>query len=64
MSCPVDEICKHPIPEPGPLSDIFFDPSVRAMVVALFVNKPAGGHVESVLTLDIHRFFLAMGLLV
>jgi hypothetical protein len=44
------------IPEPGPLGDIFFDASVRAMVVALFVNKPAVGRVESVLTLDIHRF--------
>ena len=46
-------------PEPGPFGDTFFDASVLAMVVALRVNSPAGGCVESVVTLDTHRFVLA-----
>ncbi len=50
------------IPEPGPLGDIFFDASVRTMVAALLVNSPSGGCVESVLTLDTHRFFLPVGI--
>jgi hypothetical protein len=44
------------MPEPGPFGETFFDDSTRAMVGALLVNSPAGGCVESVLTLETHRF--------
>jgi hypothetical protein len=30
------------MPEPGPLGDTLFDASVFAIVLALFVNRPAG----------------------
>lgn len=50
-------------PDPGPFGETFFEASVRAMVAALFVNSPFGGWVESVLTFDTHRFFLAAGIL-
>ena len=43
-------------PELGPFGDTLFDASVFAMVEAFFVNSPAGGCVESVLTLAIHSF--------
>jgi hypothetical protein len=38
------------IPEPGPLGDTLWEASTRAIVSALFVNKPGGGKVDSVLT--------------
>src|SRR5437764_6742840 len=31
------------MPEPGPLGETFFEASTFAMVLALFVNRPAGG---------------------
>jgi hypothetical protein len=42
-------------PEAGPLGETFFDARFFAIVVALLVNSPAGGCVESVLTLATHR---------
>jgi hypothetical protein len=45
------------MPDPGPFGETFFEASVLAMVAALFVNKPAGGCVESVLTFRIHFLF-------
>jgi hypothetical protein len=38
------------MPEAGPLGETFFEASVRAMVAASWVKRPAGGCVESVLT--------------
>src|SRR5215831_13438040 len=46
------------MPDAGPFGETFFDASVRAMVVALLLNKPGGGRVESVLTLEIHLALL------
>jgi len=43
------------IPEPGPFGDTLRDAKARAIVLAAFVNKPACGCVESVLTFAIHR---------
>jgi len=43
-------------PEAGPFGETFLDARVRAIVAALFVKSPPGGCVESVLTLDTHRF--------
>jgi hypothetical protein len=50
------------IPELGPFGDTDLEAKVRAMVAALFVNRPGGGYVETVLTPAIHFFvlFLAM----
>jgi hypothetical protein len=48
------------IPEAGPFGETVFDDSVLAIVAALFVNKPAGGWVESVVTPATHRFFRAV----
>ena len=45
-------------PEPGPFGDTVFEARDRAMVAAAFVNRPAGGCVESVVTLAIHLLFL------
>ena len=45
------------IPDPGPLGETFFEASVRAIVAASWVNNPAGGCVDSVLTLATHFFF-------
>jgi hypothetical protein len=42
-------------PEVGPLGDTLRDRRVRAIAVASFVNKPAGGCVESVFTFDTQR---------
>jgi hypothetical protein len=47
------------MPELGPFGETRRDPSVRAMVAAFLVNKPAGGWVESVFTFATHLFFLA-----
>lgn len=44
------------MPEPGPLGDTLFDASIFAIVLALFVNRPSGGCVESVLTRATHLF--------
>jgi hypothetical protein len=49
------------MPEPGPFGDTFFDASVRAMVAAFFLNNPAGGCVESVLTVPTHLLCLFGG---
>jgi hypothetical protein len=38
------------IPEAGPLGETLFEASTRAIVPALFVNRPCGGCVESVVT--------------
>ena len=46
------------IPELGPFGETRFEASVRAMVFASFVNSPAGGWVESVLTLATQRLGL------
>jgi hypothetical protein len=45
------------MPEVGPFGETFLEAKVFAMVAALFVNNPAGGRVESVLTLAAHFFF-------
>jgi hypothetical protein len=42
------------MPEPGPFGETFFEASVRAMLAASLLNKPAGGWVESVLTPALH----------
>jgi hypothetical protein len=48
------------MPEPGPFGETLFEAKLRAMVAAALVNSPAGGWVESVVTLATHRFcFLA-----
>ena len=46
------------IPEDGPLGEILLEARARAIAGAFFVKSPAGGCVESVLTLDTQRFFL------
>jgi hypothetical protein len=51
------------MPDAGPLGDTFFDAKLRAIAVALRVNKPAGGNVDKVFTPAIHRFFLLLFLL-
>lgn len=43
------------IPDSGPFGETFRDASVLAMVAASFVNRPAGGCVESVLTVATQR---------
>jgi hypothetical protein len=35
-------------PDCGPFGETFFDANTRAIVVASFLNNPAGGWVESV----------------
>jgi hypothetical protein len=50
------------MPEPGPLGDTFFEANVRAIVLALFVNNPSGGCVESVFTLATHFFVAFRGI--
>ena len=50
------------MPEPGPLGETFFEARVRAMVGALRVNNPAGGWVESVVTLATHFFLVRLAL--
>jgi hypothetical protein len=45
------------MPEPGPLGETFFEARALAIVVALFVNNPAVGCVESVFTLATHLSF-------
>ena len=42
------------MPDAGPFGDTFFDASVRAIVAASFVKRPAGGFVESVVTVRTH----------
>jgi hypothetical protein len=48
------------MPELGPFGETFFEAKVLAMVLALFVNNPGGGYVESVFTFATHRVFLAV----
>lgn len=38
------------MPEPGPFGETFLEARARAIVSALFVNNPAWGCVESVVT--------------
>lgn len=47
------------MPDSGPFGETFFEARLRAIVSAFLVNSPLGGFVESVLTLDTHRFFSA-----
>src|SRR5262245_6672966 len=44
------------IPDAGPLGLTFLLAMTRAMVLASFVNSPAGGNVETVFTSRTHRF--------
>lgn len=46
-------------PELGPLGETVFDARLFAMAAAFFVKSPAGGWVESVLTLETHRLFFS-----
>jgi hypothetical protein len=45
------------IPDAGPFGETDFDASAVAIVLALLVNSPSGGCVESVWTFATHRFF-------
>jgi hypothetical protein len=45
------------IPDWGPFGETFFDARVRAITAGLFVKRPSGGCVESVVTVRTH--FLA-----
>jgi hypothetical protein len=45
------------MPELGPLGETLFEAKLLAMVLALLVNNPGGGWVESVFTFATHRFF-------
>jgi hypothetical protein len=45
------------MPEPGPFGETLFEARLLAIVLALLVNKPAGGWVESVVTFATHLFF-------
>lgn len=47
------------IPEPGPFGDTLHDANARAIVLASFVNRPACGCVESVLTFATQRLSAA-----
>jgi hypothetical protein len=44
-------------PDTAPFGETLREASALAIVAALLVNSPEGGCVESVLTLEIHRFF-------
>jgi len=44
------------IPEPGPLGETDLEARERAITGALFVKRPSGGCVESVVTSLIHLF--------
>jgi hypothetical protein len=48
------------MPEPGPLGETLFEAKVLAIVLALLVNNPAGGWVESVVTFATHLLFLTV----
>ena len=51
------------MPDPGPFGETLRDASIRAIVVALLLNNPLGGCVESVVTLDTHsRVFCLAGI--
>jgi hypothetical protein len=45
------------MPEPGPLGETLFEAKLLAIVLALLVNSPGGGWVESVVTFATHLFF-------
>jgi hypothetical protein len=45
------------MPDPGPLGETLFEAKVLAIVLALLVNSPGGGWVESVVTYATHLFF-------
>jgi hypothetical protein len=49
-------------PDCGPFGETFLEARVLAIVAALFVNRPVGGCVESVLTFEIHRFCFVRGI--
>jgi hypothetical protein len=44
------------IPEAGPFGETFLDASALAITLALFLNRPGSGCVESVVTVATHRF--------
>lgn len=46
------------MPDDKPFGDTFLEASVLAITAAVFLNKPAGGCVESVFTSATHRLFL------
>jgi hypothetical protein len=46
------------MPEPGPFGETLFEANALAIALALLVNNPGGGWVESVFTLAIQSFFL------
>jgi hypothetical protein len=48
------------MPEPGPFGETFLEAKLLAIVLALLVNNPGGGWVESVFTFATHRFFLTV----
>lgn len=50
------------MPDPGPFGETSLEANVRAIVAALLLKSPFGGWVESVFTLDIHRFLFAGGI--
>ena len=50
------------IPDAGPFGETRFDASVRAIVAASFVKRPAGGCVASVFTDATHRLFVFAGM--
>jgi hypothetical protein len=52
------------MPEPGPFGETLLDARIRAIVSAFFVNKPDGGCVESVLTLETHSALFLVGILI
>jgi hypothetical protein len=52
------------MPEPGPLGETLFEARVFAIVLALLVNNPAGGWVESVFTLATHLSFFVVSVFV
>jgi hypothetical protein len=48
------------MPDPGPFGETLFDASVRAIVAAFLLKRPAGGCVESVLTFATQRFLFGL----
>jgi hypothetical protein len=51
------------IPEAAPFGETFLEASVLAIVAAFFVNNPAGGAVDSVVTRATHFFRVRFGFL-
>jgi len=49
-------------PDCGPFGETFLEAKALAIVAALFVNRPFGGCVESVLTRETHRSCFVRGI--